>query len=254
MSFVYCCAHRLREIGLGVRADPSYEHQTAKHHESRNFQFLLVRQRETAAISAHPGADQLRDLGFVLKERDGGRTVVKAPAEAAVVEIDYFHGRAVDQKVGEPHVTMDEAEAVRPFAEALEAAVNCFDGVSEQSLLVRRHADTVAPGAPMRPVAETGFKIPGVTLEPSRPAPGRRVGVHPRGRFAEDFKNRSHRSPQARCRFPTRTARRDAAVPRRMGDDLNEFPVDSLDRPRRDHRVVVPQRHQPRQFRRNSVL
>ena len=78
----------------------------------------------------------------------------------------------------------------------------------------------------MRPVAETGFEIPGVTLEPGRPAPGRRVHVHARGRFAEDFEHRRIVLCRLDSAFPLEQHDVTGSLQRAMGDDLDEFPVE----------------------------
>ena len=66
-----------------------------------------------AAVALEPGSDQLRHLRLVLEERDGGRGIIHVPGEAAIVEIDDLHRVAVDEQVGQAHIAVDEAEAIR---------------------------------------------------------------------------------------------------------------------------------------------
>ena len=80
------------------------------------------------------------------------------------------------------------------------------------------------------------------------------MGMHARGRFAEDFEHRRIVLRRLDAGFPLE--QHDMTWPSQgaMGDDLNKLPVDALDRPRRDDRAVVSQCHQPRQFGRDGVL
>src|SRR4029077_11894919 len=118
--------------------------------ESWNLRLVRPGQVEHTTVALLPGLDEVADMRLVLVERDRRRRVVHVPAEAAIVEVDHLDGRAVDQKVGEPEVAVDQAEAVRPLGEGGEPLADQRDGAAEQLRLRRVDAHAIAPAAPMR--------------------------------------------------------------------------------------------------------
>ena len=121
----------------------------------------------------------------MLEEGDRRRRVVEVPGEAAIVEVDDLHRVAVDQKIGEAHVAMDQAEALRRLAEFFEPPPDQRDRAPEERGLRRVDPHAVGPAPPMRPLAEARVEIPGEALEVRRPLPALRMLVHARRHLAE---------------------------------------------------------------------
>src|SRR5262245_23960687 len=70
-------AHGLGELSLRMRADPGDEQKASQHDEGLDLLLIGRAQRAKAPVATHPGLQQLRDLGLVLEEGDGGGAVVE---------------------------------------------------------------------------------------------------------------------------------------------------------------------------------
>src|SRR5262245_33161762 len=68
--------HRLRELGLRMRADPGDEQQAAQHHEGLDLGFVLGRERADAPVAPHPRLDERRHLRAFLEKRHRRRAVI----------------------------------------------------------------------------------------------------------------------------------------------------------------------------------
>src|SRR5262245_34948702 len=165
-------AHGFGEVGLRMGADPRDEQQAPEHDECPNLPLVLDRQCLDPPIAADPAVEKLRNLRLMLEERDRRRAVIEKPGEAAIVEVDDLGHLPVDEKVGEAHVAMDEPEAMRLLTEFLEPGADQVDRPGEERHPLGRHAHAIAPGTPMRFVADACIEIPTVALEPWRALPG----------------------------------------------------------------------------------
>src|SRR5262245_9293677 len=220
-----CDPHRLSELGLRMRADPSDEQQAAQHHEGVDFGLLFGRERASAAIAPHPRLDERRHFGTFLEERHRCRAVIEEPGEAAIVEVDDFDRAAVHEQIGKAHVAVDEVEAVARLAEPDKAALDEPDSLVHRFETLSCHAHSVPPTAPMRPRAETRLEVPSVAFEPGRALPGADMGVHAGRGLPQGFEAGFIRGGRLLALFPGEE--HDVARPLQafMGNGLNEFSV-----------------------------
>src|SRR5262245_52152467 len=115
---------------------------------------VLCRQRRHGTVALYPGIDELRHVGAVLDEGERRRPVIEVPAEATIIEIDDLGLVPIDQEIGEPHVAMDEAIALRALAEGVEPLLDEIDRALEEFRLFGIEPHAVAPRAPMLYLAE----------------------------------------------------------------------------------------------------
>src|SRR5262245_8130297 len=244
-----CDPHRLSELGLRMRADPSNEQKAAQHHEGVDFGLVLGRERADAPITPHPRLDERRHFGTVLEERHRCCAVVKEPGEAAIVEVDDFDGVAVHEQIGKSHVAVDEIEPVGRLAEPVKAPLDEPDSLTHRFETLSRHAHPVPPTAPMRPRAETRFEVPSVAFEPGRTLPGADMGVHAGRDLSQRFESGGVGCGWLLALLPGEE--HDIARPRQavVSNGLNELSIAPSDRCRRDRGARFLERDLPEKFR-----
>src|SRR5690606_38892625 len=99
-------------------------------------------------------------LRMVFHEAYAGGEIVEEPAQPAVVEVDKRCGGSVDQKVGEAHVCMDQAIAVRSLAKGGQPAADQCLGLFKDFADFRSDVGRITPIAPIRFRAKDSVGIP----------------------------------------------------------------------------------------------
>src|SRR5439155_15756574 len=124
----------------------------------------------------------------MLHEADGGGKVVEEPGEAAIIEVDYAETRAVDEKIGQPQIGVDEAEPVVSVSVGIETLLECIGDPLQQFSAIFAKTKAGVPIAPQRSCAQHCIKIPDLALKVRRPLPSAAMCVKPgtdRAEFAE---------------------------------------------------------------------
>src|ERR1022692_4757953 len=177
-------AGRVREP---VRANPGNKLKPPQQHEGGDLRRVLGRQRQDATVTAQPGIAQRGYPRIMLDEAQRGADVEEEPAEPAVVEVDHLNIGPAHQQVGQPHVGVNQAEAVRPCAEPAQPLADQRGRAAQRLQLLLAHPDAVLPPAPAGRVADAAVEIPGEADELRRPGPSAGVAVHPRADPAEQL-------------------------------------------------------------------
>src|SRR6266702_401183 len=124
----------------------------------------------------------------MLHEADGGGKVIEEPGKAAIVEVDHTETRAIDEKIGQPQIGVDEAEPVVCVSVGIETLPECVGDPPQQFSAIFAKTKAGVPMAPQRPVAQHCIKVPDLALKVRRLVPSAAVRVKPgadRAAFAE---------------------------------------------------------------------
>jgi len=143
----------------------------AQHDEGVDLGRFLGAHIPDRPVAAHPGLAQGRDARIILDEADGRREAVEEPAPAAIVEIDEPGAFGIDRQVRQPHVGMDQVEAVRRLAECLKPVTDGALDPFQNPGNIRRHFRRVTPvspcgvgpeddsGLPCQPLESVGLRV-----------------------------------------------------------------------------------------------